>query len=629
MTDAECATAAPIRCDVTILATSDLHLHLCPRDPYTDQPQPGRGLAAAAGYIATLRASLPNAFLFDNGDLLQGTPLGDALMAGPPPSAVRPHPMIAALNLLGYDAMALGNHDFDYGLEFLERVLAEARFPALCANLARADGKAAPFVAWTILERPIRDADGRWHGLRLGVAGFVPPAVTIWSSAGLQEKMVAHGIVATARQIVPQMRAAGADVILALCHSGIGDAGAADDTPTEHVALALAMVPGIDAIVGGHSHEVFPASGFPAAPGVDPIGGRLAGKPACLPGHAASHLGVLRLTLKSPDGGQHWRMQGGTGAALPLQGATAQGPAARAITTPMQALCTTTAQAAQRYLDRLVGATVQPLGTQLALVRDCAAVRLIGQALQWQARELVADRAEGSLPILAAVAPLRSGGRGGPENYANLPAGRLRERDLTALCPFPDALRILKVTGAMLREWLEHSAGMFARIPAGARDVELLAADRYGYNFDLIEGLRYRIDLRVPARYDAGGRLCNPGATRIRDLEHAGRPLDPEAEFLVATSSYRAAGGGFFPGCGDPVREFLAPPILLRDVLGAYLMQFSPYVAPAAPVWRFVPMPGASAILRTAPQARAVLPRSDLVPLGRDRQGFLRLRVML
>lgn len=639
---AENVTAA--RCALTILATSDLHLHLCPWDYYADRPAPGTGLAEAAGRILHLRSGLPNSVMVDNGDFLQGTALAEALAEARPPGPGRPHPMVAAMNLLDYDAVALGNHDFNYGLDFLSAALAGTRFPVLCANLRRTDGGPPLFSGWTILDRKVRCEDGRLRPLKLGLAGFLPPQVMIWDDAHLRGRMQVEGIVQAARRVVPQMIAAGAEVVVALCHSGIGDAGAADDPRAEHAALALAGVPGVDAVVAGHSHQVFPGPDFAAGPGVDPVAGLLAGKPACMPGFAASHLGILTLSLEQ-GADRRWRSAGGTGAAVSLAAVAGAGPPAaprpgrvpaapgaaspqgfaEAATAPPLAadpvsallgLCDATHGATRRHLDRPAGITAVPLTSHFALAGDCVATRLVARAQAWHVAAMLKGTAHGDLPVLGAAAPTRAGGRGGPGNYTDLPAGPLRERDIAALCPFPNAIRALRITGAGLLAWLDHGAQAFRPVAPGSRDAPLLNPDWPAYNFDVIEGLSYEIDL-------------SREAGRIRDLRHDGRPVRPDDVFALATTSYRAAGGGGFPGCGAAGQPILTAPTLVRSIVGAYLSIEGPWQQPEAPVWRFAALPGTTVTLDTGPGARAHLPRPGLDLLGPGDGGFLRLRLSL
>lgn len=612
--------APPLTCAITVLATSDLHLHLCPWDYYTDMPAPGTGLTSAAGRIADLRRRLPNAVLVDNGDFLQGTPLGDALADSRPPTAERPHPMVQAMTLMRYDAVALGNHDFNHGLGFLDASLSGAGFAVLCANLIRTDGGAPVWSPWTILQRRVRCSDGRFRPLGIGLFGVLPPQVGIWDKAHLHQRAEARGIVATARQAVAQIRAAGADVVVALCHSGIGTAEGGQDPQAEHAALAVAALSGVDAVVAGHSHEIFPDPEALPMPGVDHHAGRLAGKPAVQPGFAARHLGVLHLDLACGPGGA-WRCTGGHGRVLPLQAAPR-----RAVPVParLRRLCDEAAADTRRYLDRPAGQIACTITSLFGLTGACTATRLIARAQRWHVERMLQDGPLGNLPVLSAAAPPRAGGRGGPRNYANLAAGPLRERDLAALCPFPNAIRALRVTGGELSAWLEHGAAVFLQVAPGSRDAPLVNPDWPFYHFDLIEGLTYEIDLSCPPSLGPGG---NGG--RIRNLRHQGREIDRDAEFVLATNSYRTSGGGGFPACGDPRREVLAAPTLIRSVIGGFLSMQGPYHAPHEPVWGFATMPGTSVLLDTGPAGLDHLPCPGFEPVGMGKDGFLRLRMLL
>lgn len=629
MTKTRAPQSPSVPCDLTVLATSDLHLDLCAWDYFGDHARPGAGLAAPAERIAARRTAMPNCLLLDNGDLMQGNPLGDALAATRPPGPGRPHPMIQALNLLGYDAMALGNHDFDFGLEFLGAALAGAEFPVLAANLHRLDGGAPLFGDWTILQRMVTDREGGQHPLRIGVIGLMPPQVTLWSGAALAGRIGTSPMLDTARRLVPRMIAAGAEVVIALCHSGIGEPDPPAGPDAEDVALAVAAVPGVDAVIAGHSHELFPQPGAPPRPGVDPQLGQLAGKPACLPGHSARHLGMLRLTLQRDPAGR-WRSQGGTGSLIDLRADPVPVPQSGGrLANAFETLCQRANTTTRRHLDRPAGHSAAPLTSFFSLASDCAATRMVARAMRWHVTRLLAEGPLADLPVLAAAAPGRAGGRGGPANFTTLPAGLLRERDLAALCPFTDTIRALRVTGATLAEWLEHSAGTFRQIPPGARDLPLVDPGRPFYNFDLIDGLTYRIDLQQPPRYDTLGRCIAPGHQRIRDLCHEGRPLDPAQEFILATTSFRAAGGGSYPGCGPDRQEVLARPTPVRAILGAYLAVNGPYVPASAADWCFVPMPGSTALLQTGPGAVHWLPRAGFEAAGLDPEGFLSLRLTL
>ncbi|MCE8470221.1 metallophosphoesterase, partial [Rhodovulum sulfidophilum] len=275
-----------------LLETSDLHVHIFPYDYYTDRPIDTAGLARTATLIAALRRDVANALLFDNGDFLQGNPMGDYIAHE---RGLRPgelHPVIAAMNAIGYDAATLGNHDFNYGLDFLLDAIAGARFPVVSANLL--PGPLAPpgltrLQRHALLDRSVTDGAGRRHRLRIGVIGFLPPQIAIWDRRHLEGRAEGGDIVSAARELVPRMRRDGADLVVALAHSGIGE-------PThvarqENACLPLARIEGIDAILSGHQHQALPGPDFAGIAGVDTETGSIHGKPAVMPGFWGSHLG--------------------------------------------------------------------------------------------------------------------------------------------------------------------------------------------------------------------------------------------------------------------------------------------------------------------------------------------------
>ncbi|MDR5652218.1 bifunctional 2',3'-cyclic-nucleotide 2'-phosphodiesterase/3'-nucleotidase [Ruixingdingia sedimenti] len=603
--------AAPV-IRLRILATSDLHVQIPPHDYYRDRPLPGMGLAQAAHLIRALRAEAANCLLFDNGDFLQGTPLGDYLAELRPPTPAAPHPMVAAMNLLGYDAGTLGNHEFNYGLPFLRAALAGAAFPLVSANLHPIGDEPPLAPPHLLLDRQMRDAAGAVHRLRIGVTGFLPPQVTMWDRTHLAGRFATSDILTAARRQVAALRAAGADLVVALSHSGIGAAGAG--AGTENVTLDLAGVAGIDAVIAGHSHLVFPDPAFAGIPGVDVAGGRLRGTPAVMPGHSGSHVGVIELELRRGAGG--WQVAAGHGRAL--------SPAALGAEPAEDVLAAAAADhaATRARLSQVVGHSRAALHSHFALTHDSAAVRLIAQAQAAHVARALAGGPFGGLPVLAAAAPFKSGGHGGQDHYTDVPAGAITLRDLADISPYPNRIAAVVLTGAQLRAWLEHASGIFRRLVPGRQDQPLIDPDTPGYHFDLIEGLRYTIDLTRPFR-----RASDPGEPgRIRDLHHRGRPVDPAARFVLATNSYRAAGGGGFPGTGAGTGLDVGQ-ATIREVIAAHLAATGPFAPPAAPVWRFAPLPGTSALFDTGPAAARLPTPAGVTPVGPTAQGFLRLRL--
>lgn len=617
---------APITARLRILATSDLHVHVRGYDYYADAPSEAVGLARTARLIAEARAEVANTLLVDNGDFLQGNPMGDFIAQSPSPHAPRIHPVFAAMNRLGYDAATLGNHEFNYGLEFLLHALQGAAFPVVSANLARRLG-ASPeedeplLPPHVLLRRELVTEAGCRTSLTIGVIGFAPPQVTQWDRAHLEGRLFARDIVQSARALVPRLRAAGAEVVVALAHSGIGPAETTEGA--ENASTGLACIDGIDALISGHSHLVFPSDSFAGVQGADLQAGTLMGKPTVMPGFYGSHLGVIDLMLTK--GAEGWRATGGCGSARPVHGLRPC-PEAPDIARIVEA----DHRATLAYARRPIGQTATALTSFFAAVAPSPVTRLVAEAQANHVRRQLAGRPEAALPVLSAAAPFKSGGRGGPGNYTVVPPGDMALRHAADLYIFPNTIAALRMTGAQIADWLENAVGLYRRILPDEADQPLIDPEFPSYNQDLIHGLSFRIDLARPARFDRHGQLVQPLARRVRDLCWRGAPLDPTAEFILATNSYRASGCGGFSGgqTGNAIDVGRAP---IREILLRHIAEASPILPLPAADWQLAPLPaGASVTFDTSPAAIAHL--TDIAslspePLGLTAEGFARFRL--
>ncbi|RBO53753.1 bifunctional 2',3'-cyclic-nucleotide 2'-phosphodiesterase/3'-nucleotidase [Rhodovulum sp. BSW8] len=626
------ASPAADRVHLRLMETSDLHVHVFPYDYYSDRPIDSAGLARTAALIAALRAEAANTLLFDNGDFLQGNPMGDYIAHE---RGLRPgemHPMIAAMNAVGYDAATLGNHDFNYGLDFLLTALDGARFPVVSANLL--PGPLAPpglaaLPRYTLLERPVRDGAGATHRLRIGVIGFLPPPIAVWDRRHLDGRAEGGDIVAAARALVPKMRAEGADLVVALAHSGIGEPGHV--ARQENACLPLAGIEGIDAILSGHQHLTFPGPDFAGIAGVDAEAGTICGKPAVMPGFWGSHLGVIDLLLDRDGPG--WRVAEHQSTLHPIAirkpgcGVVPLAPSNPAvITAAARAHAETLA-----YTRRAVGRTAVPLHSYFSLVTNDASVKIVADAQRWYLAEMLKGTPHEGLPLLSAAAPFKAGGHGGPDYYTDVPVGDIAIRNVADLYLYPNTVRAVRVTGAQLRGWLERSAAIFNRIEPGQPDQILLNPEAPCYDFDVIGGVEYRIDLSRPPRFGPGGRLVDPTAGRIAGLSWRGQPVSDDMEFVVATNSFRASGGGGFPGTGVESMAFEAPDAN-RDVLLRYIAEHGTVAPRADATWRFEALPGTTVLFDTSPAALDHLDElRDLAlePAGEGPDGFVRLRISL
>ena len=619
-----------------LIETTDLHLHILPYDYYADRPWTGVGLAQAARLVEQARSEAANALLFDNGDFLQGTPMGDFVAHERGLREGDVHPAIAAMNALDYDAITVGNHEFNYGLDFLMKALGGAAFPVVSANLMTRRGAAARADAmllkpYVLLDRMLVDDLGARHPIRIGVIGFAPPQVTEWDSHALDGRLQARDILESARAWVPEMREAGADLIVALAHTGIGAARHQDGM--ENAAVPLARVAGIDALLTGHSHLLFPSPVFGGMADVDIATGTIAGKPAVMGGCWGAHVGLIDFLLLREGG--VWRVLG-TRSEVRALGETAP----RAETPSSPALRVAEAVAAVhtdtlRAIRRPVGQSDAALHSYFTHLGVLDSLHIVAEAQRDYVRRRIDDPDLVGLPILSAVAPFKAGGRGGPAGYTDVPAGPLALRHIADLYPFPNSIAALCVTGAEVLEWLERSAAAFNRIRPGSTGTLLRNPEVPGYNFEVIDPLDVVYDLSQPARYDTGGVLVDPEAHRVVSARLAGQPLDPEARFILCTNSYRAGGAGQFAGART-TNIVLSDERVTRDILRQHVASAGILGAVRAPApggsLRFAALPGTTVIFETGPAAHrhlAQIARFRPVSRGLTRAGFLRLKLDL
>jgi len=609
-----------------ILETTDLHVNVFPYDYYRDSPDDTVGLVRTASLVKAARGEARNSLLFDNGDLIQGSPLGDfvAYRQGMKPGDV--HPMVAAMNELNYDCGTLGNHEFNYGLDFLQNSLGAAKFPLVCANVVKANGETLR-KPWLILDREFVDESGAKQALKVGVIGFVPPQIVQWDKAHLDGRATTTDIVDAANKHVPDLKKAGADIVVALCHSGI--AGGERKGGEENAALHLAKVDGIDVILTGHQHFVFPGGKeFANIPGVDVQKGTLHGKPAVMAGFWGSHLGLVDLELTKE--GDAWKVANFRTEARPIYERVDRKVVAKV---GADAAVAAAAQAAHdatlKYVREPVGTTAVPIHSYYSLVADDASVKLVAEAQAWYVADLLKTTPYKDLPLLSAAAPFKAGGRGGPNYFTEIKPGPLAIKDMADIYIYPNTIRAVKVTGAQVREWLERSAGIYNQIdPGKGGEQELVNAKFPAYNFDVIAGIQYKIDPTQASRYDDNGKVVNPDARRIKDLTYNGKPVTDDQVFIVATNNYRAGGGGNFPG-NDGTTIVLDAPDLTRDAIMRFIVERKEVAPKADGSWSLAVPPNVTMTFTTGPNAAAYQPAGIKVEkMGDAPEGFVKYRIV-
>ena len=627
------AFAAAGQAHLRIMETTDLHVHVYPYDYYSDRTIDTVGLARTAAHVTEIRSEAMNSLLIDNGDFLQGNPMGDYIAYERGMKEGDMHPIITAMNTLGFDASTLGNHEFNYGLDFLMKSLAGAEFPMVSANVAKTLG-ATPtedttlVPPYVILDRMLADGEGNSHPIRIGLIGFVPPQIMNWDRRHLEGNVLARDIVATAKAYVPQMREEGAEIIVALSHSGIGPAEYTEGM--ENASVPLAAVDGIDALLTGHHHRVFPGASYNGIAGVDATAGTIHGKPAVMGGFWGSNLGVIDLMLERD--GSSWRIVGQSVENRPISKRN-EDRSITALVESNQAILDAVASDhadTLAYVRRAVGKTAAPLHSYFALVADDPSVQIVSQAQLWYIAEMMKGTEYEALPLLSAAAPFKAGGRGGPEYFTDVPAGDVAIKHVADLYLYPNTVRAVKITGAQLKGWLERSAGMFNQITPGEADQVLLNPDFPSYNFDVVDGVTYQIDLSQPMMFNRDGEVINADTQRIVNLAYNGAPVTDDMEFIVATNNYRAGGGGHFPGTGDTI--IFEGPDTNRDVIVRYIVEQGTINPSADANWTFAPMEGTTVLFDTGPKASGYIGDVKGVTIeeaGEGPDGFARYRITL
>jgi len=623
--------------DLRLLETTDLHSNMMDFDYYKDTPTEKFGLVRTATLINAARQEVANSVLVDNGDVIQGSPLGDYMAAkGLSPNEV--HPVYQAMNSLDYAVGNLGNHEFNYGLDYLHRALAGAKFPYVNANIIDVKTQQPLFTPYLIKETTVKDKEGKPQTLRIGYIGFVPPQIMTWDKANLSGKVTVNDITETARKYVPEMRSKGADVVVVIAHSGLS--AEPYKALAENSVYYLSEVSGVDAILFGHAHAVFPGKDFAAIKGADITNGTLNGVPAVMPGMWGDHLGVVDLVLNNDSG--TWKVTHSRAEARPIYDAAAKKSLA-AEDSKLVSVLKASHDATREFVSKPIGQSADNMYSYLSLVQDDPTVQVVNMAQKAYVEHYIqGDPDLASLPVLSAAAPFKAGGRkNDPASFVEVEKGQLTFRNAADLYLYPNTLVVVKASGKEVKEWLECSAGQFNQIdPHSSKPQSLINWDTFRtYNFDVIDGVNYQVDVTQPARYDGECQSLNPQAERIKKLTFNGKPIDPNATFLVATNNYRAYGGKF-AGTGDSHIAF-ASPDENRAVLAAWISAESARTKAIHPAadnnWRLAPIHSDTALdirFETSPSAKAAAfikekAQYPMTRVGSDDIGFAIYKVNL
>ncbi|EMN7729824.1 bifunctional 2',3'-cyclic-nucleotide 2'-phosphodiesterase/3'-nucleotidase [Bacillus cereus] len=570
-----------------ILETSDIHVNLMNYDYYQTKTDNKVGLVQTATLVNKAREEVKNSVLFDDGDALQGTPLGDyvANKIKDPKNPVDPnyvHPLYRVMNLMKYDVISLGNHEFNYGLDYLKEVTSKTKIPVINSNVYRDDHDGNDENdehyfdrPYHILEKEVVDEAGQKQIVKIGVMGFVPPQIMNWDKANLEGQVKAKDIVETAKKMVPKMKAEGADVIVALAHSGVDKSGY--NVGMENASYYLTEVPDVDAVLMGHSHTE-----------VQDI---FNGVPVVMPGVFGSNLGIIDMQLKKVNGKWEVQKKDQPKPALRKIADSKGNPLVQSDQKLVNEIKDEHEKTIE-YVNTPVGETKAPINSYFSLVQDDPSVQIVTNAQKWYVeQELKKPEYEKikDIPVLSAGAPFKAGGRNGAAYYTDIPAGTLAIKNVADLYVYPNTLYAVKVNGAQVKEWLEMSAGQFNQInPKKTEEQPLVNIGYPTYNFDILDGLKYEIDVTQPPKYDKDGKVVNANTNRIVNMTYEGKPVADDQEFIVATNNYRGSSQTF-PGVskGEVVYQSQDE---TRQIIVKY-MQETPVINPTADKnWTFKPI---------------------------------------
>ncbi len=617
--------------ELRVLETTDIHTNIMDFDYYKGQPTNQFGYARVATLIREARSVVENSVLVDNGDLIQGSPMGD-YMADKGLEKGDVHPVYKAMNLMDYDVGNIGNHEFNYGLDFLDKATSGANFPYISANVYNAKTGKHLFKPYLIKEQTFTDTEGKEQTVKVGYIGFVPPQIMQWDKKNLEGKVIAKDITETAKQLVPQMKKEGAEVIIAIPHSGVSQEPY--KAMAENSVYYLTQVEGIDAIMFGHSHAVFPSETFASLKGVDLEKGTINGVPSVMPGRWGDHLGVVDLVLDDSNG--QWEVVEGKAISRPIFDRAQNKSLAKSDEAVLKAV-KAEHKGTTNFVNQPIGKASDSMYSFLSLVQDDPTVQIVNDAqIAYVERFIQGDPDLDGIPVISAAAPFKAGGRkDDPNGYTEVEAGTLTFSNAADLYLYPNTLVALKITGKDLKEYLEMSAGQFNQIdPASTEPQHLINWNSFRtYNFDVVEGVEYQIDITQPARYSGDGQLINADARRITELTLNGKPVKDDQPFILATNNYRAFGGGNFAGTGEKHIAFASPDEnrqVVADYISRTTKEEGQVIPSATNNWSIAPIDSEvdlNVVVETSPskKAEAFVEKNSVYKMektGTDKAGF-------
>ncbi len=655
---------------MSLLSTTDLHQNILSYNYYSLTADTSLGLERTATLISGARTENANNVLLDDGDASQGTLLGDYQAVAQPIRCTDTLAIYKAMNALKFDGASLGNHEFNYGLAFLSQTLntdlgvsgvtktgecGAPSFPVVSSNVLSVSSQQPILKPYALIPKKFVATTPAGNTLnvdfKVGILGFVPPQVMDWDQKNLAGKVFVSGIVESATKYVPEAKSKGADLVVALSHGGLD---ASPYSPRmENGSFHLTTVPGVDALIVGHSHLIFPAAKEVNAPkldaslatlpaaNVDGVKGLVNGVPTVMAQSWGRRLGIIQLMLIYQSG--KWVVQkdkttveargfkytdGTTNVAADASIANAVGPEHTTVIA---------------YAQQPLGVTTDfPMSAYFSLVGDISAIQLVNQAQIDYVKKFIASSTDATLasykniPVISCSAPFKAG-RNGPTDFTDVAPAASSSAPFSLQVRNPGDLYLysnnniqaVKVKGSDVKTWLETAAKQFAQIdPTKTTEQDLVPSYSTIFNYDIFfaenNALTYQIDVTKPT----GARIVNP--------LYNGSAIADSADFIVATNDYRASGGGSVPGI-DGSKTIIKSPDANQSVVAAYLKQAGNITRTAngsGRSWSFTKVATAGpVILRVAPGKLAIARASNLALVtsegGIDASGYAKYAIDL
>ncbi|MER7928391.1 MULTISPECIES: 5'-nucleotidase C-terminal domain-containing protein [unclassified Streptomyces] len=525
----------------SILGTTDLHSHVFDWDYYSDKAySDSKGNSVGVARVATLIKQQREAkgegrvLLVDAGDIIQGTSLGYYFARVDPITSGAKHPMATAMNHMRYDAAALGNHEFNYGIDTLRKFEQQCHFPLLGANALDAKTLRPAFAPYTVKRICVPGAPD----IKVGILGLTNPGIALWDKDNVSGKMVFPGLVEQAKKYVPRLRALGCDVVFLTDHSGLdGSSSYGDELPYVENAsnLVAEQVPGIDAILVGHTHVEVPSYTVKnEQTGADV----LLSEPYCW----GYRLSVFDFELELVRG--QWKITGKTAQTL--------NPNTVDEDPEIKRLLEADHELVVKYVNTAVGTCTEDLSAAESCWKDVPIMDFI-QQVQMDSVKAGLSAADAALPLISVAAPF--------SRTADIPKGSVTIKDIAGLYIYDNTLYGKKLTGAQLKDYLEYAAKYYHQVPAGTKvDTATLtnANSFWDYMYDVAAGVSYDID------------IAQAEGSRIKNLTYNGTSVTDDQVFVVAVNNYRANGGSGYPHIAAAETVHSAPD-QVRDLMIAYV----------------------------------------------------------